>query len=130
MVTVYSNIFSKEPHYITIEQALARIRAGKSKDNVSAIRSALDKERAIGEANSAKPEFKQYLQKKADIAKTDEQFLEIMKSLFSVFELQGANYVVNQEKFNTSLAKREIKKIIYQHFDIIVEEWNKYFKTK
>jgi hypothetical protein len=25
-------------------------------------------------------------------------------------------------------AKREIKKIIYQHFDIIVDSWNSYFK--
>lgn len=24
-------------------------------------------------------------------------------------------------------AKREIKKIIYEHFDYIVSEWNKYF---
>ncbi len=25
-------------------------------------------------------------------------------------------------------SKREIKKIIYQHFDLIVEAWNNYFK--
>ena len=29
----------------------------------------------------------------------------------------------------TPQAKREIKKIIYGHFDYIVEEWNKYFKN-
>ena len=28
----------------------------------------------------------------------------------------------------TPASKREIKKIIYQHFDMIAEEWNKYFK--
>lgn len=28
----------------------------------------------------------------------------------------------------TPASKREIKKIIYQHFDLIVDEWNKYFK--
>jgi hypothetical protein len=28
----------------------------------------------------------------------------------------------------TSTAKREVKKIIYQHFDIIVGAWNDYFK--
>lgn len=28
----------------------------------------------------------------------------------------------------TPQAKREIKKIIYEHFDYIVSEWNKYFK--
>ena len=27
----------------------------------------------------------------------------------------------------TSQAKREIKKIIYEHFDYIVTEWNKFF---
>ena len=29
---------------------------------------------------------------------------------------------------NTS-AKRETKKIIYQHFDLIVDSWNKYFNV-
>lgn len=90
---------------------------------------AVDKERAMAEAKSSKPEFKEYLQKKADIARTDDQFLDIMKSLFSVFDLQGTNYVVNEEKFNTSLAKREIKKIIDYIVDDIesyrseIEEW-------
>ena len=28
----------------------------------------------------------------------------------------------------TPSAKREIKKIIYQHFDLIVETWNIHFK--
>ena len=30
----------------------------------------------------------------------------------------------------TSQAKREIKKIIYDHFDYIVSEWNNYFKKE
>ena len=29
----------------------------------------------------------------------------------------------------TPAAKREIKKIIYQHFDLIVESWNTHFKS-
>lgn len=29
----------------------------------------------------------------------------------------------------TPAAKREIKKIIYQHFDLIIEAWNKNFKS-
>jgi hypothetical protein len=28
----------------------------------------------------------------------------------------------------TPQAKREFKKIIYEHFDYIVSEWNRYFK--
>lgn len=28
----------------------------------------------------------------------------------------------------TSAARREVKKIIYQHFDLIVNSWNNYFK--
>jgi hypothetical protein len=83
---------------------------------------AIDKERAMAEAKSAKSEFKEYLEKKASIAKTDDQFLEIMKSMFSVFDLQGSEYVVNEERFNTSLAKREIKKII----DYIVDDIESY----
>jgi len=30
----------------------------------------------------------------------------------------------------TPYAKKEIKKIIYQHFDLIIESWNNYFKNK
>ena len=30
----------------------------------------------------------------------------------------------------TSQAKREIKKIIYDHFDYIVSEWSNYFKKQ
>ena len=30
----------------------------------------------------------------------------------------------------TPATKREIKKIIYQHFDLIVEEWSKHFEKK
>lgn len=46
MVTIFANIFSKEPHYITVERALERIKIGKSKEKVLEIRSQLDKERA------------------------------------------------------------------------------------
>lgn len=28
----------------------------------------------------------------------------------------------------TPTAKKEIKKIIYQHFDLIIESWNAHFK--
>ena len=34
-------------------------------------------------------------------------------------------------EFNLSpAARREIKKLIYQHFDLIVNEWNGHFKSK
>jgi hypothetical protein len=36
-----------------------------------------------------------------------------------------------KEEFSHNLnpsAKREVKKIIYQHFDLIVESWYTYFK--
>ena len=84
----------------------------------------VDKERAIIEAKSAKPEYKEFLEKKAKIARNDNEFLEIMKSLFSVFDLQGNQLVVNESKFNDSLAKREIKKIIDYIVDDI-EEYNR-----
>lgn len=46
MITIFKNIFSKEPHYLTIDKALARIKDGKSKNQVNDIRQAIDKERA------------------------------------------------------------------------------------
>jgi hypothetical protein len=47
MVTIYPNIFRKdEPHYISVDVALNRIKNGKSKLLIDDIRKALDKERA------------------------------------------------------------------------------------
>lgn len=45
-VTIFKNIFSKEPHYLTIEDALKRISDGKSKLDVNQIRNTIDKEKA------------------------------------------------------------------------------------
>jgi len=45
-VTIFKNIFSKEPHFITIEKALERIKKGSSKELVTEIRNTLDKEKA------------------------------------------------------------------------------------
>jgi len=87
---------------------------------------AVDKERAMSEAKNAPAEYKEYLEKKASVARTDKEFLEIMKSIFSVFdnvERDGKiEFTVNEERFNTSLAKREVKKII----DYIVEDIEDY----
>jgi len=47
------------------------------------------------------------------------------------FWIDVENYEINEAfsfKFPPQ-AKREIKKIIYEHFDYIVSERNKYFKT-
>jgi hypothetical protein len=46
MITIFKNIFSKEPHFITVEKALERIKLGASKQLVMEIRLALDKEKA------------------------------------------------------------------------------------
>ena len=46
MITIFKNIFSKEPHFITVEKALERIKSGASKQLVMDIRLALDKEKA------------------------------------------------------------------------------------
>jgi hypothetical protein len=46
IATIFKNIFSKEPHYITVDKALERIKLGASKALVLDIRLALDKEKA------------------------------------------------------------------------------------
>jgi len=46
VITVFRNIFDKNPFYITVETALTRIRDGASKDKIAEIRTQLDKERA------------------------------------------------------------------------------------
>jgi len=92
---------------------------------------AYDKERAKDEAKESSPEFKQYLEKRADICRTDEQFSEIMKSLFSTFDLQESQFILNEDRFNDSHAKSEIQKIITYIVDDIeeykreIEEWER-----
>lgn len=44
--TIFKNIYSKEPHYISIDEAIERIRVGKSRVNVDEIRNTVDKEKA------------------------------------------------------------------------------------
>lgn len=63
----------------------------------------------------------EYLEKRLKFVKTDDQFLEIMNSLFSTFDLVGSNFQLNEEKFNDSHAKDEISKIIKYIVDDIEE---------
>lgn len=44
--TIFKNIFDKEPHYITVDQALERIQSGKSRIQIEEIRAQIDKDRA------------------------------------------------------------------------------------
>lgn len=46
MITIFKNIYNKEPNYITVELALERIKTGRSKLMVEEIRNTLDKEKA------------------------------------------------------------------------------------
>jgi hypothetical protein len=46
------------------------------------------------------------------------------------FEVDSFDIRTAVEYNLTPQAKREIKKIIYGHFDYIVDEWNKYFKNR
>jgi len=45
-VTIFKNIFSKEPHYISVDRALARIQNGQSEKTVIEVRAQSDKESA------------------------------------------------------------------------------------
>jgi hypothetical protein len=44
--TIFENIYSDQPNYITVSKALARIRDGKSKLRIEEIRATVDKEKA------------------------------------------------------------------------------------
>jgi len=46
IATIFKNIFSKEPHFISIDKALERIKSGASQNLVLEIRTTLDKEKA------------------------------------------------------------------------------------
>ncbi len=44
--TIFKDIFSKEPNYISVDYALERVRSGKSLEMITKIRQQIDKERA------------------------------------------------------------------------------------
>ena len=46
MVTIYKDVYSKEPHYISVEEAFRRIKTGKNKDKVAHLRTIKDKDEA------------------------------------------------------------------------------------
>jgi len=46
MITIFKNIYSKEPNYVTLEYGLNRIREGKSRLSVVEIRNTIDKEKS------------------------------------------------------------------------------------
>lgn len=46
MITIFKNLFDKQPYHISVADALERIRKGTSKKQVEEIRAQLDKERA------------------------------------------------------------------------------------
>lgn len=46
MITIFSNIFDKTPHYVSVEVAIGRIRNGKSAERIAEIRAQIDKDRA------------------------------------------------------------------------------------
>ena len=45
-ITAYKNIYATEPHYLTIDEAINRIKLGRSKEMVNEIRSTQDKNKA------------------------------------------------------------------------------------
>lgn len=45
-ITIFGNIYSDDPHYITVAKALERIKQGKSQYRIEEIRKVLDKEKA------------------------------------------------------------------------------------
>jgi hypothetical protein len=46
MITIFKNIFSKEPYYLPVDEAIDRIFSGKSRQKVEEIRRQIDKEKS------------------------------------------------------------------------------------
>ena len=105
-----------------------------------------DKERMIAKATEVTKQDKELgkiIKKEADLALTDEKFLEIFNSLLSVFDKtnEAGNggffnrnqsrivFVINQERFNQSEAKRVIEGLIAhiieteEAYEQAVKEW-------
>ncbi len=57
MITIFKNIYSKEPNYVTLEYGLNRIREGKSRLSVVEIRNTIDKEKATPKGMANLPTY-------------------------------------------------------------------------
>lgn len=84
--TIFKNIYSKEPHYIAVSEALARISNGKSRDRVEEIRRTIDKEKA-GKLKANLPSV--CFSGRFGKDRTDEQILE--HSGFIVLDFDGVS---------------------------------------
>jgi len=49
---------------------------------------------------------------------TDEEFINITKSLFSCFSFEGEDFVLDKEKFEKSLAKKELNKVVEKIIEV------------
>jgi hypothetical protein len=99
MITIYKNIFSKQPHYLPIEKALERIKNGNSKVGVSAIRTSLDKERS----NELKKNLPSVcFSGKFDKNRTDADLLEHSGYLILDFDAVEDVFFKKQELINKS----------------------------
>lgn len=82
--TIFKNIYSKEPHYITVSEAISRIANGKSRQRVEEIRRTIDKEKA-GKLKANLPSV--CFSGRFGKDRTDEQILE--HSGFIVLDFDG-----------------------------------------
>lgn len=102
MITIYKNIFAKEPYYISVTDALNRIKNGKSKELVESVRSEKDKEKR-NEIKKKLPsvcfsgEFKErkdeYLIKHSGYIVLDFDHVDIQKTKAKVIENEYTNAV-------------------------------------
>lgn len=100
MITAFKNIWSKKPHYISVELALNRIKNGNSKKLVEEIRNTLDKEKA-GELKKNLPCI--CFSGKFGSDRKDEQILSHSKFLVldfdNVYELRDKQTDIISHKF-------------------------------
>jgi hypothetical protein len=97
--TIYKNIFSKEPHYITIDKALERIKEGKSKEKCTEIRTIFDKDRA----NQLKCNLPSVCFSGKFVERTDNKLIE--HSSYIVLDFDGIDLI---DEFKETLSKDKI----------------------
>ena len=112
MLIDFVNMFQESTNYKQFHAKIYRFLANDKERHKEQLKAT--EEMVEGMSGTQKEQYKDLIKrmkKRVELYKTDSQFLEIMKSLFSTFDLINGEFVLNEEKFNESHAKKEIKEI-------------------
>ena len=113
MLIEFTNKFPESENYKQFQAKIYKFLAHDKERHKEQLKNIEEMaEKMEGNQKEQYKELIKRMKKRVELYKTDAQFLEIMKSLFSTFDQVGGEYRLNEDKFNESHAKKEIQEIV------------------